>query len=518
MAASTNQLVNKARKFAAPAVVVGAFVLGAALFVGHGGVHAASSAAALDDQSVSALTALDQAMEAIAARVTPAVVNIAVTSRSTEDETSQNQLQNLPPGFAQFFGQGNPFGGGQQAQPRIQHGIGSGVIISPDGYIVTNNHVVDGATQIRVTLHDRRIFSGKVVGVDKLTDVAVVKIDATGLPAISWGDSTKLEPGQTVLAFGSPFGSLRFSVTRGIVSAINRDNPFRDDARKPGGFIQTDAAINPGNSGGPLVDAHGALIGINTWIITGDGSFAGAGFAIPSQMVKSTADQLIKNGKIEHGYLGLSLNDVTPENAAFFHMDDASGALVAQVSPDSPASRAGLKTGDVVDELNGAKIANSSALQVGVSQLTPGTKVVLGVMRDGKQTTINATVGQYHANTEVASSDSDDNGSGKAANSGKLGLAVSDLNAQTRQQLNVPDSVHGVVIQNVRPGSPADDAALQPGDLILEVNRQPSSSASQFVDEVHKNPAGKDLLLLVWSRGNATYLTLHPDSAEQSGE
>ncbi len=517
MAVSTNELVNKTRRLAAPAAVVGAFVLGAALFVGHGGVHAASSAAALDDQSVSALTALDQAMEAIAARVTPAVVNIAVTSRATDEDSSQNQLQNLPPGFAQFFGQGSPFGGGQPAQPRIQHGIGSGVIISPDGYIVTNDHVVDGATQIRVTLHDRRIFTGKVVGVDKLTDLAVVKIDASGLPAISWGDSTKLEPGQTVLAFGSPFGSLRFSVTRGIVSAVNRDNPFRDDARKPGGFIQTDAAINPGNSGGPLVDAHGSLIGINTWIITGDGSFAGAGFAIPSQMVKATAEQLIKTGKVEHGYLGISLNDVTPENARFFHMDDASGALVAQVTPDSPASRAGLKTGDVIDELNGSKIINSSALQVGVSELTPGSKITLGVMRDGKQTTVNATVGQYHANTEVASNDSDDNGSASGANTGKLGLAVSDLTAQARQQLNVPDSVHGVVIQNVRPGSPADDAALQPGDLILEINRQPASSASEFVNEVHKSPAGKDMLLLIWNKGNATYLTLHPESADQNG-
>ena len=515
MSESTNELVVKAKKLAVPAAVVGAFALGAALFVGRGGVHAAGEAPPpLTDQSVSALTSLDQAMEAVAARVTPAVVNIAVTSRSTEQETSENQLQGLPPGFAQFFGQGGGiFGGGQPAQPQIQHGIGSGVIISPDGYIVTNNHVVDGATQIRVTLHDRRVLNGKVVGVDKLTDLAVVKVNATDLPTIAWGDSSKLEPGQTVLAFGSPFGYFQFSVTRGIVSAVNRQNPYSDNARKPGGYIQTDAAINPGNSGGPLVDSHGELVGINTFIITDNGSFAGAGFAIPSQMVRATTEQLIKHGKVEHGYLGISMNDVTPDNARFFDLQDASGAIVAQVTPDSPASRAGLKTGDVIQSLNGQKVVNGGALQVRVSEMEPGTQIALGILRNGKSTTVNATLGQFHgSNNEVATSDDQGN-----PQSGKLGLAVSDLTPQDRQQLNVPDQVHGVVVQNVRPASPADDAGLQPGDLILEVDRQPATSASQFVNEVHQNPAGKDLLLLVWSKGSASYRTVHPDQGDQNG-
>jgi serine protease Do len=512
MATSTNELVAKARKLAAPAAVAGAFALGAALFVNHGGVHAAAAPAALDDHSVSALTALDQAMESVASRVTPAVVNIAVTSRSTEQETADGgQMQGLPPGFAQFFGQGV-----QPAQPQIQHGIGSGVIISPDGYIVTNNHVVDGATQIRVTLHDRRVLTGKVVGVDKLTDLAVVKVNASDLPTISWGDSTRLEPGQTVLAFGSPFGYFQFSVTRGIVSAVNRENPYRDDARKPGGYIQTDAAINPGNSGGPLVDAHGQLVGINTFIISGDGAFAGAGFAIPSQMVKATTEQLIKHGKVEHGYLGISLNDVTPDNARFFHLEDASGAIVAQVTPDSPAGRAGLRTGDVIAEVNGQKVINSGALQVIVSEMTPGTSVSLGIVRDGKPTTVNATVGQYHGNTEVASND-DEGGPGSESKSGKLGLAVSNLTQDVRQQLHVPEQVHGVVVQNVRAGSSADDAGLQPGDIILEVDRQPATSASQFVSQVHQSPAGKDMLLLVWSKGNASYRTIRPDQGDQNG-
>ena len=506
MSPATNQLVEIAKKFAAPAAVVGAFALGAAIFVGHGSVHAAS---AMDDNSVSALTSLDHAMEAVAARVTPAVVNVAVTSRgSSEHDTSDGQMQGLPPGLQQFFGPMLQ----QPSQPQIEHGVGSGIIISPDGYIVTNDHVVDGATSIKVTLNDRRILNAKVIGVDKLTDLAVLKVNASGLPSIACGDSTKLEPGQTVLAFGSPFGYFQFSVTRGIVSAVNRPNPYSDDARKPGGYIQTDAAINPGNSGGPLVNAHGELVGINTFIISNSGSFAGAGFAIPSQIVRATAEQLIKSGKVEHGYIGIGMNDVTPDNAHFFNLKDASGAIVSQVMPDSPASRGGLKTGDVISQLNGQNIANGSALQVAVSEMVPGTKITMGVIRDGKPETLDLTVGQFHGNSEVASNDSQD-----GPQSGKLGLAVSNLTAETRQQFNVPDQVHGVVVQNVRPASPADDAGIQPGDIILEVNRKPADSASQFANEVHQNKDGKDLLMLVWSKGNSSYRTIHPDPNNQNG-
>ena len=512
MSHTTNQLVGRGfKKAAAPLTLVAAFAIGGALFVGHTGVHAASMAAApMDDNSVSALTSLDHAMEAVAAKVTPAVVNIAVTSKGNEEEiSSEGGPQGLPPGFEQFFG---PMQRGQQ-QPQFQHGIGSGVIISPDGYIVTNNHVVDGATSIKVTLHDRRILTAKLIGTDKLTDLAVVKVNATDLPSIAWGDSTQLEPGQTVLAFGSPFGSLQFSVTRGIVSAVNRPNSFSNDARTPGGLIQTDAAINPGNSGGPLVNAHGELVGINNGIMSSSGSFAGAGFAIPSQIVHSTTEQLIKHGKVDHGYLGISMNDVTPDNANFFNLKDASGAIVAQVSPDSPASRAGVHQGDVITQLNGQRMLNGSALQVAVSQVSPGTGISLGILRDGKPMTLNLQVGSYHSKSEVAANDGDSD----HPQSGKLGLAVSDVTSDVRQQLNLPDQVSGVVIQNVRPASPADDAGLQPGDVILEVDRHATKSANQFAAEVHGTPAGKDLLLLVWSKGNASYRTIRPDQNNQNG-
>jgi serine protease Do len=332
-----------------------AVLLAGSFLIGHT-AHAAnvallSGGAAMDDNSVSSLVALDNAVEAVAARVTPAVVNVSVTARVSgqdadeEDEGQESGGQipqgSIPPEFRKFFG---PMGRGQNGMPQgpqTEHGIGSGIIVSPDGYIVTNSHVVGDATQIRVTLNDRRVFPAKLVGVDKLNDLAVIKISASNLTTVAWGDSTKLRPGQTVLAFGSPFGYFQFSVTRGIVSAVDRPNPYSNDARKPGAFIQTDAAINPGNSGGPLVDAHGELVGINTFIITNNGSFAGAGFAIPSQIVRASAESIIKDGTVHHGYLGISMNDVTPDNSNFFNLPDATGAIVSHVTPESPASRAG---------------------------------------------------------------------------------------------------------------------------------------------------------------------------------
>src|SRR5215469_6090780 len=443
MSLSTKSLVTRAGRYLGPVGLSAAIAVGAVALINHNGVHASAiTASPLDDQSVASLTSLDSAMEAVAARVTPAVVNIAVTSTPSMDEVQQQgggdggEMQGLPPGLQQFFGQGGPFGGGghmRPQQPELQHGIGSGVIISPDGYIVTNDHVVDGAKDIKVTLHDRRVLNGRVVGVDKLTDLAVVKVNAHDLPAISWGDSSKLEPGQSVLAFGSPFGYFQFSVTRGIVSAVNRPNPYSNDARKPGGYIQTDAAINPGNSGGPLVNAHGELVGINTFIISNSGSFAGAGFAIPSQMAHAISAQLIQHGKVEHGYVGIAMNDVTPDNAKFFNLQDASGAIVAQVTPNSPASNAGLKQGDVIATLNGQKIADASSLQIVVSEMTPGTAVKMGVIRDGKPVNLDLTVGQYHAKSELASNDGE-----QGNNKGKIGIAVADLSGQARQQFNVP--------------------------------------------------------------------------------
>ena len=260
----------------------------------------APAASALDDNSVGALLSLDHAMETLAARVTPAVVNVTVVSKSKATSSDEGGM----PDLQQFFGPNNPFGQDgqqfgrhfrfqQQPQNRIEHGLGSGVIISPDGYIVTNNHVIDGAVDIRVTMSNKEVYSAKLVAADPLTDLAVIKINGNGFPSVPFGNSANLHPGQTVLAFGNPYG-LQFTVTRGIISALNRPNPDASDRRKPGEFIQTDDGINPGNSGGALVNAHGELIGINTFLISGSGLFAGMGFAIATQIVQPTVDTLIK--------------------------------------------------------------------------------------------------------------------------------------------------------------------------------------------------------------------------------
>jgi serine protease Do len=521
MPTTTNSLVATVKRLAVPAGIVATTLFSLAFFFDYSRAHAAA-AGPLDESSVSSLVALDNAVEAVASRVTPAVVNVAVTSRVSDDDQNPEDgghnfggvnPQDLPPGFRQFF-----FGpsGGQQMkpQPQFEHGVGSGVILTPDGYIVTNDHVVDGATQIRVTLNDRRVFTAKLIGVDKLNDLAVIKIDAHDLTSVPWGDSTKVKPGETVLAFGNPFGNFPFTVTRGIISGLDRPNPYRDDPRKPGAFIQTDAAINPGNSGGPLVNAYGEVIGINTFIISGSGSFAGAGFAIPSQIAQSTAQAIIKNGSVHHGYLGISMNDVTPDNAGFFNLPDATGAIVSQVTPDSPAGSAGLQSGDVLREIDGRQIPNGSMLQVAVSEMTPGTQITLGILRDGKPQTLHLTVGEFHANGSEATGSGEPNSEQR----GRLGLAVANLTPDLRQQFNVPDRVKGVVIQSVRPGSPAEDAGLAPGAVILGVDRHPVEDADSFVNQLHSEPAGKDVLLLVWANGGASYLVVHPDQNSQNGE
>ena len=473
---------------------------------------AASTTTPLDDNHVGALLSLDQAMETLAARVTPAIVNVTVTSRAKTNVAGDlpDGLQDSP--FGQFFGQqfGDQFGRqGRPQQPRVEHGLGSGVIISPDGYIVTNSHVVDGATDVRVTMSDRRILPAKVVGTDPLTDLAVIKVDGKNLPNAPWGDSTKLHPGQTVLAFGNPFG-FRFTVTRGIVSALNRPNIAGDDARKPGQFIQTDAAINPGNSGGPLVNARGEVIGINTFLISPSGSFSGMGFAIPTQIVRPTVEKLIQFGKVMHGYMGIGIADVTPDNSKFFHMDTAVGAVVSQVESDSPGAKAGLKVGDVITQIDGKEVSDASDLQVVVGQKNPGTTVKLQVMRDGKSIDVPVTL-EAMGSRDKSGKEVSEAGTGKP----RWGVGLSDITPEMREQLQAPSDLHGAVIQQVQPGSPADNAGLQSGDVIVEVDRKPVQNASDVKNALSNVAKGQDALVLVWSRGGSSFRVLHP--AQEDG-
>jgi serine protease Do len=466
----------------------------------------APAAAPLDDNSVSALLALDHAMETLASRVTPAVVNVTVTSRTKPDKSDQQMSQEMQ----RFFGQSSPFGGfgqffgpGMRNQPQIEHGIGSGVVISPDGYIVTNNHVVDGATDIRVTTNNRRVLKAKLIGTDPLTDLAVLKVDENNMASVPWGDSKEVRPGETVLAFGNPY-NFRFTVTRGIVSAVNRANPDSSDPRKPGEFIQTDAAINPGNSGGPLVDARGEVIGINTFLISPSGTFSGMGFAIPSQIAKPTVDTLIRYGKVNHGRIGIEISDVTPENAKFFDASNATGAVVTQVEPDSPGAKAGLQIGDVITEIDGRKVSDAGELQVTVGQKQPGTAVELGVLRNGKSMTMKVTLDALG---------SGENGGGGSNGEGHAkmhwGIGLSDLTPEIRDQIQAPHDLRGAVVEQVQPGSAADNAGLQQGDVILEVNRHKVQNAAEVQEALSSIPKGQDALLLVWSNGGNTFRVLH---------
>ena len=490
-----------------------AAVLAMAMIVGFGAYEiytpsaataavAAPPAAPLTEESVSALLALDKAMETLAAHVTPAVVNVTVAARA---KAQANMPDDMPEFFKRFFGdQQMPM----QRGPQVEHGLGSGIIIAPNGYIVTNNHVIKDATDIRVTLNDRRVLSAKLVGADPLTDLAVIKVNASNLASLPWGDSTALHPGQTVLAFGNPFG-FRFTVTRGIVSGLNRANPYSDDPHKPGQFIQTDAAINPGNSGGALVDARGQVVGINTFLISPSGSFSGMGFAIPSQIAKGTVETLIKDGKVRHAYMGVGITDVTPENAKFFHLNEASGAVITQVEPDSPGARAGLKVGDVITEVNGQKVSDAGHLQVLIGQNSPGTKVNLQIMRDGKQMSLPVTVEEMGAKTAAAGSNS-----GGEHGKARWGLGLANLTPELREQLQLSNDVHGVVVTNVEPGSPADNAGLTRGMVIEEVNRHSVQSVADTKRELGDVPKGQDVMLLIWNNGGSTFAVLH--SAEGS--
>jgi serine protease Do len=508
-----------ARRFIVPAVAVATIgTFGAYEFTKPARaavVAPAPAAAPLDTNSVSALLTLDHEMETLAARVTPAVVNITVTSKPTSQPADGGDAQNdSGPDMQQFFAPfgGNPFQGTPfgrqfrqfrgQPQDRVERGLGSGVIISPDGYIVTNNHVVEGAGDIRVTMSNHEILPAKLIGTDPLTDLAVIKIKGDNLPSVPWGNSENLRPGQTVLAFGNPYG-FQFTVTRGIVSALNRPNPDPTDRRKPGEFIQTDAAINPGNSGGALVDARGEVVGINTFLISSNGSFSGMGFAIPAQIAQPTVQALIRNGKVEHGFIGIAITNVTPDNAKFFNMSSPTGALVDQVDLNSPGAKARLKIGDVITKLDGKNVTDAGELQVEVGQKQPGETIQLEVMRDGKSINLPVTL-------ESMSGTSGNSAANAEHGKGRWGLSLGELNQDARDQMQIPANVHGAVVEDVTPGSPADNAGLQRGNVIMEVNRHAEQSASDVAHALSSIPSGQDALLLVWSNGGNTFIVLHP--------
>ncbi|HTS76123.1 MAG TPA: DegQ family serine endoprotease [Bryobacteraceae bacterium] len=431
-------------------------------------------------------------------KVVPAVVNIS-SSRMVKNEMTGMQGFQMDPFFRQFFGNNMPFNNVPKEQR--EKALGSGVIVSPEGYILTNNHVIDKATDITVTLHDKREFKARVVGTDPRTDIAVLKINGSNFPYLTLGDSNQVEVGDIVLAVGDPFG-VGQTVTSGIVSATNRS--MNNQIEQEEDFIQTDAAINPGNSGGALVDDEGHLIGINTAIISGNsGGNQGIGFAVPVNLARYDMDQILKNGKVEHGYLGILPQDVTPQMAKAFGVTEATGVLVGDVTPDSPASRAGLQKGDIVLDINGQPVDDANALRVKVGMMTPGASVNLRVLRDNKTMNLTAQLGQFPSNEEQAS-----NAAPGEHESMLEGVQLSTLTPEVAQQLQLGPNAKGVVVESVSQDSAAAEAGLQRGDVIQQVNHRTVTNMSEFRQAMNSTTKNNPALLLVNRQGTTLFIAI----------
>ncbi len=410
----------------------------------------------LDGTEIDLLERQNKAYERIVQAITPAIVYIR-----TEQvvKTEQSPLF-MDPSFREFFGDIFP----QLPREQRQHALGSGVIFDPNGYIVTNNHVIDHASTIEVMLTNKRIYKAKIVGADPDTDIAVLKIGARDLPTVPLGDSSTLHAGDTVMAFGNPFG-LNFTVTRGTVSALGRSQ-FRIEPLQD--FIQTDAAINPGNSGGALVDVRGQMVGINTAILSGnsgpggEGGFMGIGFAIPINMAKRSMESLVKTGKVTRGYLGASIGPLSQELAKEFRVPDTSGALVQDVTGGGAADKAGLKAGDVIRKYDGRTVSESDELLAMVASTNPGTTVPLEILRNGEPLNLKVTLDQRPSDLGYSP------GRHRAPSAGPLrGISVKNLTPSLRKQLQIPPDIQGVVVVDVDPDSPAADY-LVPGRRYFE--------------------------------------------------
>jgi serine protease Do len=435
----------------------------------------------------------------VVSRVSPAVVTIR-SARRVRAPQQQPFLDD--PFFRDFFGnRGLP----QQQTPRdsLERGLGSGVIVTSDGYVLTNHHVVDGAEEITVDLTDNRTLKAKLVGSDQLSDLAVLKIDLANLPVLPPGDSDKVRVGDVVLAVGNPLG-IGQTVTSGIISAKGRATGLSDGSFED--FLQTDAAINRGNSGGALVNTNGELIGINSQILSPSGGNIGIGFAIPANMAKNVMDQLIKSGKVRRGKIGVTIQQVTSDIASNLGLKDVRGALVNSVEQGGPAERAGIQRGDVIVSLNGQPIDDSNSLRNRIAGTQPGNEVNVTFLRNGKEQSAKVTLGEL---TSANARGEGDGGSGDSSSPGKLGMTVQALTADIARQLRLPPTTQGVVITDLDPAGPAAEASLQQGDVIEEVNRQPVKSPSELASAIDK--AGqRPVLLLVNRRGNNFYATIRP--------
>jgi serine protease Do len=439
--------------------------------------------------SMEFLDKMGNALSEISESVSPAIVNISTEKTVKMKDTPFDHFFN-DPFFRRFFGD-QPFGGQREYKSKA---LGSGVIVSNDGYILTNNHVVADSDEIKVLLLDNREFKGKVIGSDPKTDLAVIKISAKDLPVLRLGDSDKLKVGSVVIAVGNPYG-LSHTITMGIVSAVGRANVGIADYED---FIQTDAAINPGNSGGALVNSHGELVGINTAIFSTTGGYQGIGFAIPSNMAKNVMESLIKHGKVVRGWLGVTIQDLTPDLAKHFGIKEEKGVLVSDVMEDSPAASAGMKRGDLIVQFNGKEVKDSYSLRNMVASIPPGTEVPVRVIRDGKEVGLRVKISELPEKLASARPES---------NTALEGVTVSDLTPEIIDKLGLPGNIKGVIITDIDENSPVRGVLAQ-NDIIQEINRNPIKNIKDFNAALEKAGKDSDILLLVNRGGRSMYLTL----------
>ncbi|HBG93404.1 MAG: hypothetical protein A3J81_08715 [Nitrospirae bacterium RIFOXYB2_FULL_43_5] len=433
-----------------------------------------------------------KAFSEIANSVSPVVVNISTTKIVKREAPSF-----FDDPFFNFFGSSHDFGSPKKWK---EQSLGSGVIVSGDGYIITNNHVIEQAEEIKVTLYDKKSFKGKIVGADPKTDIAVIKINAGNLPAAAWADSDKLQVGEFVLAIGNPFG-LSHTVTMGIISAVGRASVGITDYED---FIQTDAAINPGNSGGPLVNIKGEVIGINTAIFSKTGGYQGIGFSVPSNLVRSVMEDLIKYGKKTRGWLGVSIQKLTPELAEKFGIKDSDGALVGDVVKGSPAEKAGIMRGDIFLEYSGKKVKDADGLRNTVAQTKAGSQVNIKILRKGKEYNFTVTITESpkepgEAKIESVPADA-------ARGDALAGLEVIELTKEIAQQLGLNRDEKGVVLLKVETGSAADEAKLRKGDVIQEIDTKKVANINDFNKIAPTIKPGATVLLFI-NRGGQKFYT-----------
>jgi Do/DeqQ family serine protease len=471
------------------------------------------SVVARADVNTQRVNQLSNSFADIIEKASPAVVSIRMTRIIKASDQKENNPFLSDPFFRQFFG-------GPLARPRDQReeGLGSGIIVSPSGYILTNNHVVEKASSLKIELSDGRDFSGKVIGTDPQTDVAVVKISASALPTLSFANSDAARVGDLCFAIGNPFGQ-DHTVTMGIVSAKNR---HLESGTYIQNFIQTDAAINPGNSGGALINSRGELIGMNTMILTGNSSFGGEagnvgiGFAVPSNLARQVMDQIEKNGKVSRGYMGVNLESVTRELAPQFGLKEPRGAIVADVTPGAPGDKAGLKSGDVITAIDGKSVESSDDLTMDVISHAPGSTVSLDVLRNGQPMKINVTLGtrpggidwnQPNHHNDQGNDNQDNNGS--SGNASARGISVETLTPDMAQQIGVPPATRGVVVDDVDQSSPAADTPLGRGTVIIAVDRHPVTNAQDF-KRLMSEANGKSVMLTIKQGGSNFFVVVQP--------